>query len=336
MKNFYKRILIMFVMVLTIMSVGIIKNEIVANAATVGEQLLLPEEGWRRYDDTDDRIIYSDLNTGDYSGHVISQPSSNGTYTQFTKGTCQFNFKGSKIRIIGLRSFHGSYNGYSDKIKVEIDNMPVEFYSNVGSVQFQTILYENTNLSDSEHCVKISNEDVLINTSINIDCIDVDGYLIGDKDTSISLDKSSLTIEENNTKKLTATTTPSAVGLEWSSSNEAIATVDQNGKVTGLKEGTCIVTVQIKGTDVKAICEVTVTKEDIVEPEEPSGDGRSLCIEMVDGNIKQAQNLNTSDFIKWYQNRDLDKTEKPFYKITNAKGNVEYLIHDKIVAFEIR
>ncbi|WP_270215640.1 Ig-like domain-containing protein, partial [Clostridium butyricum] len=264
MKNFYKRILIMFVMVLTIMSVGIIKNEIVANAATVGEQLLLPEEGWRRYDDTDDRIIYSDLSTGDYSGHGISQPSSNGTYTQFTKGTCQFNFKGSKIRIIGLRSFHGSYNGYSDKIKVEIDNMPVEFYSNVGSVQFQTILYENTNLSDSEHCVKISNEDVLINTSINIDCIDVDGYLIGDKDTSISLDKSSLTIEENNTKKLTATTTPSAVGLEWSSSNEAIATVDQNGKVTGLKEGTCIVTVQIKGTDVKAICEVTVTKEDIV------------------------------------------------------------------------
>ena len=57
---------------------------------------------------------------------------------------------------------------------------------------------------------------------------------------------------------------------------------------------------------------------------------------MVDGNIKQAQNLDTSDFIKWYQNRDLDKTEKPFYKITNAKGNVEYLIHDKIVAFEIR
>ena len=76
---------------------------------------------------------------------------------------------------------------------MEIDNIPVEFYSNVGSVQFQTILYENTNLSDSEHCVKISNEDVLINTSININCIDVDGYLIGDKDTSISLDKSSLT-----------------------------------------------------------------------------------------------------------------------------------------------
>lgn len=153
--------------------------------------------------------------------------------------------------------------------------------------------------------------------------------------SNIVLNKSSLTLKEGNTNKLTATTTPSAIDIEWSSDDKAIATVDQNGKVTGVKEGTCIITAQIKGTDTKATCEVTVTKEDIVEPEEPIENG-SLYIEMIDGNIKRADKSQIERFKKWFISRDLDETESPIFKITNAKGNTEYLVHDKVVGFEIR
>ncbi len=206
------------------------------------------------------------------------------------------------------------------------------------------LVYEKTGLEKKIHnvIIKIPNKEIgTYSSQFYFDAVDIDndGYLEKYneiKNELISLNKSSIDLKVNDSKQLTATTTPAGAEIVWSSSDPSIATIDSNGKVIGVKEGQATITAKIKGTDVKATCEVTVTKEDIVEPEEPSGDGGSLCIEMVDGNIKQAQNLNTSDFIKWYQNRDLDKTEKPFYKITNAKGNVEYLIHDKIVAFEIR
>ena len=89
-------------------------------------------------------------------------------------------------------------------------------------------------------------------------------------DKSITLNKSTLTIKEGDTEDLIATTTPEAVNVVWSSSDESTATVDQNGKVTGVKEGQATITAQIKDTDIKATCIVTVTKKDVrVEPEQP-------------------------------------------------------------------
>lgn len=332
MKNFYKRILIMFVMVLTIMSIGIIKNEIVASAATVGEQLLQPEEGWRRYDDTDNNIKYTDNfvlvnNDKCFNGtsHQVGQNSS----PKYIK----FKFYGSKIRIISIFC-----NVYPECAYIKIDGIEYNFKIN-GDIKYNALAFEKNDLRNTSHTVEIIQKDNNYELGFVLDAIDIneDGELLQytEQEQSIYLDKSLLTLKESDLSKLTATTTPAAIDIDWSSSDETVATVDSNGNVKAIKEGQATITAKIKGTDVKATCEVTVTKEDIVEPEEPSGDG-SLCIEMVDGNIKQAQNLNTSDFIKWYQNRDLDKTEKPFYKITNTKGNVEYLIHDKIVAFEIR
>ena len=52
--------------------------------------------------------------------------------------------------------------------------------------------------------------------------------------------------------------------LEWSSSNPEIATVDNNGNVTGISEGTATITVKISGTNLSAECPVTVEKSRIV------------------------------------------------------------------------
>ncbi|WP_252224519.1 MULTISPECIES: Ig-like domain-containing protein [unclassified Clostridium] len=77
----------------------------------------------------------------------------------------------------------------------------------------------------------------------------------------IILDKISDSLTVGQADILTATTTPSAVDVEWLSSDETVATVDSNGNVKAIKEGQVTITAQIKGTDIKAICEVTVTKE---------------------------------------------------------------------------
>ena len=67
------------------------------------------------------------------------------------------------------------------------------------------------------------------------------------------------------------TTALAAFDVKWSSSDETIATVDQTGKVTGIKEGTCTVTATIEGTDIKSNCVVTVTnKETTVDPNKPT------------------------------------------------------------------
>ena len=67
--------------------------------------------------------------------------------------------------------------------------------------------------------------------------------------------------EDKKTAQLTATVLPAeATGwtISWSSSDETVATVDGNGLVTGLAEGTAVITAAIG--DVKAECTVTVEK----------------------------------------------------------------------------
>ena len=80
--------------------------------------------------------------------------------------------------------------------------------------------------------------------------------------TKIELNKSLINLQENNPAQLSATITPSNATLKdiyWVSDNPAIASVDQNGKVTGQKKGiTTITAMAIDGSGVKATCKVSV------------------------------------------------------------------------------
>ena len=72
------------------------------------------------------------------------------------------------------------------------------------------------------------------------------------------------TVELGKTKELEYKVLPTnAVDKElvWESSNESVATVDSNGKVTGKKEGkTAVITVKTKDGKVSSTCKVTVSK----------------------------------------------------------------------------
>ncbi|MBQ6302047.1 MAG: Ig-like domain-containing protein [Bacteroidales bacterium] len=80
---------------------------------------------------------------------------------------------------------------------------------------------------------------------------------------SVSLNKTELTIEKGKNATLTATINPSNATdktVTWKSSNTAIATVDQNGKVTAVEVGSAVITVTTNDGSKTATCSVTVKK----------------------------------------------------------------------------
>ena len=79
--------------------------------------------------------------------------------------------------------------------------------------------------------------------------------------TGISLDRNSATIKEGEYITLVATVTPSNAdnkSVSWSSSSDAVATVDASGKVTGVKAGSATITATAADGGMKATCALSV------------------------------------------------------------------------------
>ncbi|MDU5110909.1 MAG: Ig-like domain-containing protein, partial [Clostridium sp.] len=82
--------------------------------------------------------------------------------------------------------------------------------------------------------------------------------------TSVTLNKVKESLLKGNTTTLVATINPSNAtnkGVTWSSSNNSVAKVDQNGRVTAVGKGTATITVTTKDGSKKATCTITVTEE---------------------------------------------------------------------------
>ena len=79
---------------------------------------------------------------------------------------------------------------------------------------------------------------------------------------SLTLDRVTVTLEEKQTTTLVATVSPSDATdktVTWTSSNETVASVDQNGKVTALHVG--MANIMARAGEKTAVCNVTVTQE---------------------------------------------------------------------------
>ncbi|MBO4635021.1 MAG: Ig-like domain-containing protein [Bacteroidales bacterium] len=96
--------------------------------------------------------------------------------------------------------------------------------------------------------------------------------------TSVTLDQTSLTLEEEQTATLAATVKPDDATdktVTWSSSDATVAKVDEAGKVTAVKEGTATITA--KAGEKSATCEVTVKKK-VIEVESVTLDKAELTL----------------------------------------------------------
>ena len=110
--------------------------------------------------------------------------------------------------------------------------------------------------------------------------------------TGISLDRPSVTIKEGETLSLVATVTPDNATnktIQWSSSSDAVATVDNNGKVTGVKAGSATITATTEDGGKKATCALTI--EANLAPSVTIGAESISAISVV---LKGKANLGTS------------------------------------------
>ena len=79
--------------------------------------------------------------------------------------------------------------------------------------------------------------------------------------TGVTLDQTTLTLEKGEDAQLTATVTPADAdnkNVTWTSSNTAVAAVDNTGKVTAVGKGTAVITVTTEDGNFTATCAVTV------------------------------------------------------------------------------
>ncbi len=261
MKKYFKKFSVIVVMLLALIGIGAIQNGITANAATVGQQLTSAEAGWKRFDDNYSNIKYSgSYGDGDATAKL---QYFNKTYSvMYNDGSCaRFNFKGSEIRIIGALGTIRSNN-----ILIEIDGVDYRYNAQSSSSKFQYIEFEKLGLNYEEHTVKIAiDSQTTVGSSgmksVDIDAIDIDlnGELLPYNE-SITLDKSSMDLNQGDSGQLTATTTPAAVGVTWASSDTSVATVDSTGKVTAVGAGTATITATTTdGSNLSASCAVNVT-----------------------------------------------------------------------------
>lgn len=84
---------------------------------------------------------------------------------------------------------------------------------------------------------------------------------IAEEITTITLNKSEVSMYEGKTYRLRAVTSGEASDVKWSSSNSSVAIVSSSGLVKGKKAGTAIITATVNG--VKSTCKVTVLKSSI-------------------------------------------------------------------------
>lgn len=83
---------------------------------------------------------------------------------------------------------------------------------------------------------------------------------------SIVLNPASVTLKPGDTKQLSVVLDPEEAlmpDLVWKSSDDAIVTVDDAGKITAVKNGKATITATVKGSTLSASCSVVVTDETI-------------------------------------------------------------------------
>ncbi|MGE7021973.1 Ig-like domain-containing protein [Solibacillus cecembensis] len=310
-------------------------NNTPENSSVVGDRLTQPEIDWKRYDDNHNKIIYEKGKWVRYTSSSASNDYKKGSMGAKKNVTAkmEFWFLGSKLNIISFRN-----PTYTKDAIVKIDGIEQGKVESFGSTQSQTLVFKKEGLNFGIHKVEV----IITSTSPNVDTynlridaidIDANGSLVDEPNNqSITLDKNLLELLEGSQYKLTATTSPDSVNVIWSSSDESIATVDQNGNVTAIHEGEAIITAQIEGSDLVATATVIVKK--------PINESSSaiLSITLVNGITKEYDVTNKvlNDYLNWFDSAQGTSTFKFIKTISPYKKVTEYIVHDKIASFEVR
>jgi len=141
--------------------------------AKLGDRLLEPELGWKRYDESHKGLTY----TGKwytFTGDLYYKGQIHVTKSNTTNNYITFKFYGTAIRIIG-----DIYEDRHSNNTITIDNV-TETFSEFGTatVTVYALVYEKTGLSLGLHSVSIKSGTDKKNFTIDAIDINEDGYLL--------------------------------------------------------------------------------------------------------------------------------------------------------------
>ena len=145
--------------------------------AKIYEILPQPEEGWKRFDDTDSNIIYN--GTWNHNKEPAHYNKST-TYTDVIGNYYKFYFYGSKLRLI--TGYH-----YNEGIcTLNIDGIDYEVNSYQTGAQYCTLTFEKLDLKKGVHIVTgtLNKKNNPGKNYIELDAIDIDedGYLLTEEE----------------------------------------------------------------------------------------------------------------------------------------------------------
>ena len=160
--------------------------------ATIGEQLLQPETGWQRIEDTNTLIKYD----GNWTSYEHSSFSGNSAHYNNTKDFVSFIFYGSKLRIISEY-----FNNRDTNNLIIIDDVEYNFNCYSSTKESIVIAFEKLDLQKRCHTVKIANMN--LGQYFLLDCIDIDedGYLLTEEEY-INMTTYRYLIQDNITSKI--------------------------------------------------------------------------------------------------------------------------------------
>lgn len=198
---------------------------------------------------TSDTIIYKmDKTTAAQTEYVTIQGA--GVYTGYNYYGTQYNAQmtydfGTDRLYLNATTDHQYWSTYSGMYMVQLGDEPA--VTSLGGISLYT-------RSGSD--VKYGNVYLGLLASIPED----DEVPVG-KVNGIILNKTAGRVAVGETAQLIAQVRPSNAAdpsVTWKSSNDAIATVDENGLVTGVAAGTADITVTSNETGVSTVCQITV------------------------------------------------------------------------------
>ena len=131
---------------------------------------------------------------------------------------------------------------------------------------------------------------------------------------SLTLNKSELALLTGASETLIATVDPSDAPIQWSCNKTSVATVDQNGKVTAVGNGSA--TISVKAGDKTASCKVTVTipQPDAVDLGLPSG------LKWASFNVGASKPEDYGDYYAWGETEPKSSYSFSTYKWCNGSS----------------
>ena len=180
-----------------------------------------------------------------------------------------------------VRANGGIANNSSSPIQYETgneENGGIVWNGTGGTVYGDVELQEDLEIGEGESLTIPDGASLNTNGKLTVDGGTLTGDVIGDviyKVTGVSLNKNTTTIKVGGTETLTAMVEPANAtnkAVTWSSDNISVATVDANGLVTAVAEGTATITVTTEDGRKTATCTVIVTNNGSgpVVPPQPS------------------------------------------------------------------